>query len=134
MFKQLQYKNTFLILILYTFLSVGCFWQTFTVFKMYFNYPTNIQIETKFNAFERPLPVMTFCGWASLAGSRMSQDTFDGWKLQDVIAEISIGHNKMTDYFINTAIESITQNDYCFTINSPLKGKNKFCKSYSSYK
>src|SRR5690348_14487133 len=59
--KETKQGQLFWPSLFYLSLSVGCFWQILNICKLYFNYPTNVFIETRFEAFSQTLPAPTFC-------------------------------------------------------------------------
>ena len=119
--------KTILVLV---FLSICCFWQIVSICSLYFNYPTNIFIDTNFDVFEQTLPALTFCTRIGTEhrGQNTSSDLFDMHLVNQTIQEISVSsfareEEVVTDRYLSSLIESLSIYYYCFTINSQLKGK-----------
>ena len=119
------------------FLSIGCFWQILDVCEMYYNYPTNIFIETEFETLVQPIPAMTFCFPHGLnSNGKNSSDFFEelgDWKnnLFSYIAVTSITDQTdpipIKDKLLAHAIERVGQYYYCLTLNSKLKSEFYQC-------
>src|ERR1700712_1661578 len=106
-------------------LVVGCFWQILSVCQMFFKYPTNISIETKYGSLSTTLPAITFCtniqndfydlmgyewGQNSSAVLQFVSNKFGEKILSDVNIVIeSTGKSiSIKDIFVKNAIERIS--------------------------
>ena len=118
----------------YCFISaliIGCFWQILTISEFYFNYPTNVFIETKFDAIEKPLPAMSFC--TVLPSNHTFNESYDvlkAFKVEELMNStvLSMRGKLLLDnsvYFWETAVELASNQFYCFTLNSLRKGYNQ---------
>src|SRR5882724_5526466 len=114
MAKHFEYKNKIPSIILYTFLSVGCFWQIYTICEMFFNYPTNIQIETNFNQMDKTLPAMTLCAnIGNNAKGRTSKVVLENMPIKDIFQSMTIDGEHIKDYYIMNSIEFVSYKYYC---------------------
>ena len=125
--SRLKFKS-FLMMVC---LNIGCFWQMVSICSLYFNYPTNIFIDTKFDVFEQTVPALTFCTSVGQThrGKNTSTHLFDNFSLNTTIEQISINSladqvDIITDQYLSSVIESVSINYYCFTLNSQVKGKS----------
>ena len=123
-------KRLSLKLIYYSILSMGCFWQSLKIFDLYFTFPTNVFIESKFDSIEKPLPAITLCydiGNQSLG--RKTDEVLNSCLLDNEF-QIFISKNgggierNLTHFYMNTCRRYITFNYYCITLNSLLQGKS----------
>ena len=110
---------------LITFLSIGCFLQILAISEFYFNYPTNVFIETKFDAISRQLPAISFCYFHSNANN--SDEVFEKYNIKHIF-KTSICRNgnqyrNLSSDFWPNKIELVTREFYCFTLNSNINGK-----------
>ena len=122
-------------------LIIGCFWQILTISEFYFNYPTNVFIETKFDAIEKPLPAISFCTLLSCNHTfNESSDVLKAYKVEELMNSTinSMRGAILLDnsaYFWETAVEMASNQFYCFTLNSLRKGEFKeffsFCQGYN---
>ena len=121
-------KSSLLRLIYYSILSMGCFWQIFIIFDLYFTFPTNVFIESKFDSIEKPLPAITLCydiGNQSLG--RKTDEVLHSCLLDNEF-QIFISKNgggiekNLTHFYMSTCRRYITFNYYCITLNSLLQG------------
>ena len=109
-------------------LIIGCFWQILTISEFYFKYPTNVFIETKFDAIEKPLPAMSFCTLLpSNHTFNESSDVLKAFKVEELMNStvVSMKGKQLVDnsaYFWKTAAEMVSNQFYCFTLNSMRKG------------
>ena len=109
-------------------LIIGCFWQILTISEFYFNYPTNVFIETKFDAIQKPLPAMSFCTvLPSNHTFNESSDVLKAYKVEELMNSTlhSTRGTLLQDYsayFWEKAIELSSNQFYCFTLNSLRKG------------
>ena len=111
-------------------LLIGCLLQVVKICEMYFKYPTNVLIETKFDAIERQLPSITLCQKSvnSFRGKHTHQ-LFEMFPIGSTVsASIHMNGNSksmvenLTQFVSNNALESISIKYYCLTLNSVLKG------------
>src|ERR1700712_758352 len=116
-------------------LVVGCFWQLLSVCQMYFKYPTNISIETKYGSLSTTLPAITFCtdidsqwGRNSSAVLQFHSNKFGNQTLSDVsiVIESTDKNVSIKDIFVKNAIERISLCYYCITFNSLISGSKLF--------
>ena len=109
---------------LVTILGIGCFWQILTISEFYFNYPTNVFIETKFDAIQRQLPAISFCHYHPNASN--SDQIFERYSVEHIFkASLSNSENQDRDLsgdFWPNKIEMVTREFYCFTLNSNING------------
>jgi len=109
-------------------LLVGCLWQLWSISELYFRYPTNISIETHFDDFHNRLPAITICnGIGNISRGKYVGDLMNNFSVKDIMIKASIIlEDKMesiiTNEVLTTVIEFMNLGNYCFTVNSPLKG------------
>src|ERR1700712_2708412 len=105
-------------------LVVGCFWQILSVCQMFFKYPTNISIETKYGSLSTTLPAITFCSGMGYQWGRNSSDVlqdhpnkFGKETLSDVsiVIESTDKIISIKDIFVKNVIERVSLYYYCFT-------------------
>ena len=125
---SLRYKT----LLNFSFISVltmGCFYQIYTICEMFFKYPTNVLIETKFDAIERKIPVISICStYQRKYPGVNSGDIFAQIQLkQMLIARVSSNSfhsiKNVSSYIWQNSIEVLSSTHYCLTTNSLMKGK-----------
>ena len=131
--RPLSYK-TLLNFPFISILTMGCFYQIYTICEMFFNYPTNVLIDTKFDAIERPLPAISFCTkyrtrdriLRSNSRDIYAQIQRDQFK-QMVTANINSNSFRLIEnvssYIWQNSVDTISLTHYCLTINSLMKGK-----------
>ena len=121
------------IVLFYSVLSLGCFWQIFNVCELYFKYPTNIFIETKFEPLSKPLPALTFCANIGNNSGNLSSEALEFYStkfkyemFKSIIIKGDDGKStSMKEDYLSHAIERISLQYYCITINSILTGSFK---------
>jgi hypothetical protein len=125
-----SFKRVGLIIITVCLLSFGSLWHIYSICALYFSYPTNIFIQTKFDVYNKLLPAISFCtNYANISHGKTSEDLFKILSLQNILKELSIGfedrmERDLKNDSLDTIIESISLRYYCFTINnSRLRGK-----------
>ena len=112
-------------------LCLGCSWQIITIFQLYFSYPTNVFIETKFDAMERQFPAISFCNQHAHEYGKIfnsSDLVFDQYTIEEIVRVETVDFLdrpmiNLTSYFVEKSIETASQQFYCLTLNSRLKGK-----------
>ena len=112
-------------------LCLGCSWQIITIFQLYFSYPTNVFIETKFDAKERQFPAISFCNQQDLEYGQIFNSSglvFDQYTIEEIVRvkRLDLLNRPMinlTSYFLENSIETASEQFYCLTLNSRLKGK-----------
>ena len=110
-------------------LCLGCFWQICDVCHMYFEYPTNVFIDTTFDPLSKPLPALTFCTEMEshniLNTSALLEFESSKYKY-NIFIDIQImgdnGAKDMKEEYLANAIESTSYKYYCITLNSLLSG------------
>ena len=124
--------NNLINLIVNLVLITGCLWQIIKLFQLYLRYPTNISIETKFKSYRKALPAITLC---SNIGdqSRLSTDqifrnnSFEDYLQAIFHIEADLTVNDVNENFTQNIIESVGKLYFCFTLNSLIKCKIRFC-------
>lgn len=127
----MKVKNRAVILFIFNIiLFAGCFWQIINVCKLYFNYPVNIFIDTKFNVLTQRLPALTFCSnVGNMSEGKNSSDALEHASKMfkdEMFSMIIVGRaakdqDLMSEY-LNHSIERISLEFYCITLNSFLTG------------
>ena len=124
--KERLFKIIFILVLL-----MGCFWQMVKVCESYFNYPTNVFIETTVDPYSKPLPALTLCTNDGAMWGRNSSEVFElksnKFKyemIKDIVIRGEGGGvtRSLLDHYINNAIERISFDYYCITFNSMLAG------------
>ena len=129
---KLDYLSKLSKLIYFSLLSLGCVYQLYRVCGLYFDYPTNVVIETQFDSIEKPLPAITVChNIGEWAHGRPSNQVLEEFKIEPII-NVSICENEgqvqqdLTQHFWKNRIEFTMLNHYCITFNSILNGNSTF--------
>jgi hypothetical protein len=118
-----------LIIITICLLSFGSLWHIYSIYALYFSYPTNIFIETKFDVYNKLLPAISFCtNYENISHGKNSEDLIKILSIQNILKELSIGsedrmERDLKNDSLDTIIESISLRHNCFTINSQLRSK-----------
>jgi hypothetical protein len=122
------FKSFRLRIIFSTILSIGCVYQTYCIFHLYFSYPTIVSTETQLVNYDRELPAITFC--VSFDGMKKGltlNKSFDSIYAKTLITgafirkDGEIFHN-ITEDIQNSIITVINSRYYCQTINSQMEG------------
>ena len=110
--------------ILIIILAIGCLWQVETISEFYFNYPTNVFIETKFDAIRRQMPAISFCHFHENANN--SDQVFEKYNIEGIfltsISNSEDQYRNLSNDFWPNKIEIVTRDFYCFTLNSGING------------
>ena len=126
-------NNNLFVCMFILLLSVGCFWQIFNVCELFFNFPTNVFIETTFDPLSKPLPALTFC--ATVVGDHSGLNSSDALEIESskikqkmfnriiLFGETGYSYSLQKDYLDNS-VERISLNKYCITLNTLLSGLN----------
>ena len=131
---KIERNQTIFVMIFYTILSVGCFWQIFNVCSLYLEYKTNVFIDTNFDSVVSPLPAITFCGELKqfndgLNSSYALDKASKEFKLE-IIKNIAIirpiGRQNVRNWLLSRSLERISYDRYCITINTNLSGLKNF--------
>jgi hypothetical protein len=125
---NLSLKRFAILLIVYSIMSVGCIWQLVSICQLYFEYPTIVSIETKFENSNLELPAITFCTENLNRGIDI-RESFKRTNIKDILKRSEIEtetHEVIHEESIETVIEIINSDYYCFTLNSLMKGENFF--------
>ena len=107
---------------------ICCSWQISTIFEFYLSYPTTIFIDTKFNKMEEQLPAISFCHWGGKdVLVNTSKASFDKFNLNSILnVSVQLAQRELirdlTSYFWENSLECVSQEYYCFTLNSFVKG------------
>ena len=111
-------------------LSIGCFWQIVKVCEFYFNYPTNVFIDTTFDPISKPLPALTFCiriydnlGLNSSYALEIQSSMFKYEVFHAIYIQGESNRRNLTDDYLDSVIERIALKYYCITFNSLLSGQ-----------
>ena len=122
------------VFIYYIILSLGCVWQIYNVCSLYFEYKTNVFIDTDFDSVNSSLPAITFCGQLkhpndNLNSSYALDKASKAFKFE-MIRNIEIirpsGRQNVRNWLLSRSIERISYDCYCITINSMLSGSILF--------
>lgn len=121
-------KSIFVIFALFTL--IGCCFQLIHLCMLFFDYPTNVHMKTRFDVLKKELPALTFCkGVGKDHHAKSSTELFDGYSHRNFLREISFryteeGTEQDLSHYIDNVVETISLKYYCFTINSLLKGRS----------
>ena len=115
--------------IVYLFLGFGCFYQILDICRLYYEYPTNIFIETNFNSVVNTFPAITFCTQLKPSNDGLNS-TFAlneaSKRLKKLFKQIWIRRpSKNTDVkkqFLDKSIERISYGRYCISFNFKISG------------
>ena len=115
---------------LISLLGVGCFCQILTIFQFYLSYSTNVFIETKFDSTERQFPAISFCNVLDTYAFNNSHTVFNEFVIEDIVTSTIVSHrnevvSNESGNFHRNAIETVSAQFYCFTLNSLMKGEFK---------
>ena len=115
------------------FLSFGCFYQILDICRLYYEYPTNIFIETNFNSVVNTFPAITFCtklkpfndglnnSYAlDKASKNVKQKLFNDMFIQRYSPSKT---TRVGKEFLNKSSERISYGKYCFSFNFKISGK-----------
>ncbi len=125
---NLSLERFVIILIVYSIMFVGCIWQLVSICQLYFGYPIIVSIETKFENSNYELPAITFCSKNLNQGIDI-RESFKRTNIKDILKNLQIKtstHEVIHEESIETVIEIINSDYYCFTLNSLMKGENFF--------
>ena len=117
-------------ILFYCVLSFGCFWQIFNVCDLYFKYPTNIFIDTKFEPLSKPLPALSFCCNIGVKlENNLSSEALEYYstkfKHQMFKSIVIYGDGSEADIketYLSKGFERISLQYYCITLNTLLTG------------
>ena len=110
-------------------LSIGCFWQIYSVCDLFFKYPTNVFIETNFDPLTKEVPALTFVKNIRLRSgenSTVAMET-DSSKIKNQLFSRIYIYNSTGTYdlkkeYLDNAVERISLSYYSITFNSLLTG------------
>ena len=125
-FEQTRLINA----VVYLFLSFGCFYQILDICQLYYEYPTNVFIETNFNSDVNSFQAITLC-----TQLKPSNDGFNSTYALDKVSKLLKGkfinnlairrafeQLDVTDEYLNNSIERISYDRYCISFNSKKSG------------
>ena len=129
---KLQKVKRIIVMVINILLSFGCFYQILDVCKLYFEYPTNIFIESNFDFLVNTLPAITFSvklkafndGLNSTHSLNKASQVFKHKLFKSIIIEKRNVTKNMKNIYLNKAIERINFDRYFITFNSKLTGRN----------
>ena len=122
-----QDKLMFTVIML-SILLFGSLYHISSICMLFFSYPTNIFIETKFDSYDRQLPSMTFCcNIQNITRGKTTTELFGLIEKDKYIHNVYTTYShepqvNLTQFVLDHLFESISLNNYCFTINSQLTG------------